>query len=303
MSTAIGTAAVQPPTPAGPRPLPSGRYHLGDLARSEWTKLVSVRSTIWSSALIVVLGVGLSVMATAETRAHWATQQGRIDPTRLSLIGVDVAQLVIGVLGVLVITGEYGTGTIRATFSAAPRRPLVLAAKTAVFTVAAFVLSEVVAFASFFLGQAMLSAPAPHATLGTPGALRAVIGSGLYLCVIGLIALGLGLIVRHTAGAIGAFVGVLLIFPIIIAALPQSIVDAVQRYEPLQIGRIMITVRTLQLSARATITRVLPTGAHVTTHAAPGPPIFMPWAGFGVLCGYAVVVLAIGTVLLVHRDA
>jgi ABC-2 type transport system permease protein len=293
------------PLPQPLATLPPGRYHLPDLVRSEWTKLRTVRSTIWSSVLIVVLGVGLSVLATAETRAHWIhNTHHNFDPTRLSLIGVDVAQLVIGVLGVLVITGEYGTGTIRATFSAAPRRPMVLVAKVAVFTLAALVLSEVVAFASFFLGQAMLTAPATHATLSTPGALRAVIGSGLYICVIGLIALGLGLIIRHTAGAIGAFVGVLLIFPIIVSALPQSLINALQRYEPLQIGKTMITVRTLQLSAQRAVGKTIgPTGHHVIVHFGPGTPIFSPWVGFGVLCGFAVALLAIGTVLLVRRDA
>ena len=96
----------------------------------------------------------------------------------------------------LVMSGEYSSGTIRATFSAAPRRPLVLAAKTLVFGAVALVVAEIVAFASFFLGQALLSAPAVHATLSSPGALRAVAGSGLYLCLIGLFALGLATIIR-----------------------------------------------------------------------------------------------------------
>lgn len=300
------TATVKAPQPSAA--LPPGRYHLPDLLRSEWTKLRTVRSTIWSSVLVIVLAVGLAILATAEIRAHWAhTTHHNFDPTRASLIGVDVAQLVIGVLGVLVISGEYGTGTIRATFSAAPRRPMVLVAKTTVFTLAALALSEVVAFASFFLGQAMLTAPAPHATLSTPGALRAVVGSGLYVCVIGLIALGLGLIIRHTAGAIGAFVGVLLIFPIIVSALPNSIINALQRYEPLQIGKIMITVRTLQLSTRRALGKTVtvgPTGHHhVIVNFGSVTPTFSPWVGFGVLCGYAVALLMIGTFLLVRRDA
>jgi ABC-type transport system involved in multi-copper enzyme maturation permease subunit len=248
----------------------------------------------------------VSILATAETQAHWATQHHgpTFDPTQLSLIGVDVAQLVIGVLGVLVITAEYGTGTIRATFSAAPRRPLVLAAKVGVFTLAAFVLSEIVAFVAFLVGQAMLSAPATHASLSTPGALRAVVGSGLYVCVIGLIGLALGLIIRHSAGALGAFVGVLLIFPLIVSALPQSLVRAIQRYEPLQIGKTMSTVRALAIAGTFRAVKTLPTGHRVVQHGSIGPsPIFTPWAGFGVLCAYAVVLLAVGTYLLVRRDA
>ena len=295
------TAAVD--SPLDDRALPTGRYSLVDLARSEWIKLRSVRSTIWSFVIVVILGVGVGILATAETRANWAhSGHGGFQPIRTSLIGVDVAQLVVGVLGVLVMTGEYGTGTIRATFSAAPRRPLVLAAKTGVFTLVALVFSEVVAFLSFFLGQAMLTSPAPHATLSSPGALRAVAGSGLYICVIGLVGLGLGVMVRHTAGAIGALVGVLLILPLVVSALPNSIINAVQRYEPLQIGKMMITVPPHFI--RATIEGPNGVVRHVVIHGGGGGTFtFSPWVGFGVLCGYAVALLVIGTVLLVRRDA
>jgi ABC-2 type transport system permease protein len=295
------TAAVETPRRTG-RALPPGHYSLTDLVTSEWVKLRSVRSTIWSFVIVVVLGVGIGVLATAETRANWAhSGHFGFQPIRTSLIGVDVAQLVIGVLGVLVITGEYGTGTIRATFSAAPRRPLVLAAKTAVFTVVALAVSEIVAFLSFFLGQAMLTAPATHATLSSPGALRAVVGSGLYICVIGLIGLGLGVLIRHTAGAIGALVGVLLILPLVVSALPNSIVNALQRYEPLQIGKVMVTVPPRFL--RATIQGPNGVVKHIVVHGGGGTFTFSPWVGFGILCGYAVALLVVGTVLLVRRDA
>jgi ABC-type transport system involved in multi-copper enzyme maturation permease subunit len=220
--------------------LPPGRYGISGLMRAEWTKLRTVRSTIWTLALTVVLGIGISALATAETRAHWATMslanRSGFDPASTSLIGVFLGQFTLGVLGVLAMSGEYGSGTIRATFSAAPRRPLALGAKAAVFGLLALVVAEVVAFASFLLGQALLTAPATHATLGTPGALRQVVGSGLYLCVIGLLGLGLATIIRHTAGAISAFVGILLVLPIIVAALPASIQTDVQRFLPAHIG-------------------------------------------------------------------
>jgi ABC-2 type transport system permease protein len=200
--------------------LPPGHYGISGLLRSEWTKLRTVRSTMWTLGVTVVVGIGISALATAETRAHWATMSPgnrlSFDPTSTSLTALLFCQLAIGVLGVLVMSAEYGTGTIRATFSAAPRRPLVLAAKAAVFGLVALVVAEVVAFASFLVGQALLSAPATHATLSTPGALRAVVGTGLYLGVIGLFALGLATIIRHTAGAISAFVGILLVLPIIV---------------------------------------------------------------------------------------
>ena len=184
--------------------LPAGRYGLSGLLRSEWTKLRSVRSTMWTLGLTLVIGVGVSVIATASTRANWSSMSPAsrtgFDPIGTSLVGVVFGQFTIGILGVLAMSAEYGTGTIRATFAAAPRRPLVLAAKAAVFGLVALVVSEIVAFGSFLVGQALLSAPATHATLSTPGAWRAVVGSGLFLCLIGLFSLGLATIIRHTAG-------------------------------------------------------------------------------------------------------
>jgi ABC-type transport system involved in multi-copper enzyme maturation permease subunit len=234
---------------------------------------------MWTLGLTVFLGIGISVLACAETRAHWSTTQvSGFDPTSTSLIGVFFGQLTIGVLGVLAISGEYGSGTIRATFSAAPRRPLALLAKAAVFGLVALLVAEVVAFLSFFLGQALLTAPAIHATIGSPGALRAVGGSGVYLCLIGLFALGIATIVRHTAGSISAFLGILLVGPIIIRALPPSLSNEIEKFMPDHIG-----------------------AAVVTLHM--GSESLAPWIGLAVLCGYAVALLVIGAVLLVRRDA
>lgn len=262
--------------------LPRGRYGISGLLKSEWTKLRTVRSTMWTLGVTILLGIGVSAIATAETRAHWLTtspgNRAGFDPISTSLIGVFIGQFAIGVLGVLVMSGEYGTGTIRATLAAAPRRPLVLVAKVAVFGVVALVVAEVVAFLAFFLGQALLTAPATHATLASPGALRAVAGSGLYICVLGLFSLGLATIIRHTAGAISAFVGILLVLPLIVQALPSSIEFDVRRYLPDRIGADMIS-----------------------NHGFPGT--FSPWIGLLILCGYAVAALVIGGLLLVRRDA
>jgi hypothetical protein len=233
------------------------------------------------------------------------------DPTARSLIGIFLGQLVFGVLGVLIMSAEYGTGTIRATLSAVPRRPVVLAAKILVFGAVAVVVSEVLAFGAFGLGQALLSAKhslgpsaaitkhahqlglrIPHnvqgllstgsASLGQPGVTRAVVGAGLYLAVLGLLALGLATIIRHTAGAISAFVGVVLVLPLIVEALPTSISNAVARYLPANIGRVMFS-----------------------THGVPDSigPAFSPWTGFALLVLYTLVVLAVGCWVLVHRDA
>jgi ABC-type transport system involved in multi-copper enzyme maturation permease subunit len=237
---------------------------------------------MWTLGLTVLIGIVISGVATWATRSTWsstsAANRAALDPIGRSLIGVFFGQFTIGVLGVLVMSPEYGTGTIRATLCAAPRRTSVLAAKILVFGVVALVISEVVAFASFLLGQAFLTAPVPHATIGNATALRAVVGSGLYLCAIGLLALGLATIVRHTGGAITAFVGLLLVLPVIIQPLPTSISNELSRFTPLRIGATVVSGPSL-------------------SHT------FTPWTGLVVLWIYAAVMLVIGSVVLVKRDA
>jgi ABC-2 type transport system permease protein len=263
------------------KPLPKGRYSMGDLMRSEWTKLESVRSTKWTLGLTILIGLGVSAIAAAETTSHWNSPGSNhfgFDPTSLSLTGVFIAQLVIGVLGVMVMSAEYTTGTIRATFSAAPRRTEVLVAKSIVFGAVALAVAMVTAFLSFFLGQALLTAPAIHATLSTPNALRQVMGMGLFLAIIGLFAMALATIIRHTAGSISAFVGLLLVLPSVLRALPNSLYDSIVRFMPSNIGNALIS------SGRQSNS-------------------FSPWVGLLVMIGYTVVLLVIGGVLMKRRDA
>ena len=182
-------------------------------------------------------------------------------------------------LGVLVISAEYSTGTIRATFSAEPRRPLVLVAKVAVFGIVTLIVGEMVSFAAFFLGQRILSGKTPTAILSDPGVLRAVVSGGLYLLALGLLALGLASIIRVTAAAISTFVGVLFILPIIADVLPSSFTSDIGRFLPANIGTVMMS-------------------AHYH-----GTDPFGPWTSFALLCAYAAVFLVVGSVLLVRRDA
>jgi ABC-2 type transport system permease protein len=260
----------------------TGRLSPVDVLRSEWTKLRSVRSTVWSLAALAVATVGLGAIITAVSNNRWRTfslvERLSFDPTSRSLRGVFLAQLAIGVLGILVITSEYGTGMIRATLTAVPRRPLVLAAKTAVFGAVALVVSEVVTFAAFFVGQSLLKSPVPHATLGQPGVARAVVGSGIYLAVLGLFALGIGSLIRHTAGAISIFVGALLILPLILNAFPTSVQQALSKFLPLTVLQAMISTQ-------------------------PRPDTLAPWTGLGLMAIYAAVVLVAAGVLFVRRDA
>ena len=270
-------------TPTALAPSPPGRFRFRGVLRSEWTKIRSVRSTLWTLFTTVFIGVGLGAIVTSARASRFSTRsvtaQLTFDPTRSSLSGLLFAQLAIGVLGVLVISAEYSTGTIRDSFAAVPRRPWVLGAKVAVFGTITLVIGEVVSFASFLIGQQILSGKTPTATLSDPSALRAVVGGGLYLFALGLLALGLATIIRHTPTAISAFVGVLLILPIITSVLPSSYADDIGRFLPADIGTVMIS-------------------AH---HQGSGA--FNPWVGFALLCGYALTLLIVGGVLLVRRDA
>jgi ABC-type transport system involved in multi-copper enzyme maturation permease subunit len=267
-------------------PVPSGHYSPAGVLRSEWTKLRSVRSTVWSLLALAVGTIGLGALFTAVAANRWSTfsrvEQLAFDPTSRSLRGIFLAQLAIGVLGILVVTNEYSTGMIRSTLAAVPNRPLVLAAKAAVFGVVALMVSEVVTFVAFFVGQALLTSPAPHATLGQAGVLRAVVGSGLYLAVLGLFALGIGSLIRHTAGAISTFVGTLLILPLLVQAFPTSVQNSLDKYLPLSIAQSMITVQGAVQKA---------------SHD------FAPWTGLVVLAIYAAVLLVAAGILFVRRDA
>jgi hypothetical protein len=150
---------------------------------AEWVKIRSVRSTIWTLTAMTVLTLGVAVIAGATIPGQWytfsASQRATFGPTSISLKGLLFGQLVIGVLGVMVMSAEYGTGTIRATLAAIPNRPLIVATKAAVFAMIAAVVGQVLSFVAFFVAQALLSSPAPHASLGQPGVLRAVVGSRL----------------------------------------------------------------------------------------------------------------------------
>jgi ABC-2 type transport system permease protein len=273
--------AASPSRPAGPA---GNHYGIRHVLRSEWTKLRSVRSTAWCLIITVLLTIAIGILTTSVEVARWhhlsIIDRIEFDPVRLSLTGTLLGQLAIGVLGILVITAEYGTGSIRSTLAAIPNRPLVAAAKALVFAAVALVVTEAVAFVAFFIGQTILSGTAPHAVLGQPGVLRSVMGSGLYLTVLGLLGLGLGLMIRHTAGAISTFVGLLLILPLIVSALPTSVADKFDKYLPANIGLSMIT-----------------------TNPQPGSDLLDPWAGFGLLCLYAAVIFGLGVVVLVRKDA
>lgn len=278
------TTAIAAPSGAARSAGGSGSHRpagLSGVARAEWVKLTSVRSTWITLTVTVLLGVGVGTLISGLAASRYSTDHHlrlNWDPTAVSFRALVIAQLAIAVLGTLVITSEYGTGLIRTSLAAVPSRRRFLAAKASVFTAVALVVGEVTAFAAFLLGQAAIGTSAPHATLGQPGVLRAVIGAGLYLAAIGLVSVGIGTLVRNTAAGISAMVALLFVLPGLVQALPSSWANAITEWWPTQAGS--------QVYA-------LHGGAHTLS----------AWAGFGVLIAFAAVVFGFAQWMLVRRDA
>jgi ABC-type transport system involved in multi-copper enzyme maturation permease subunit len=249
---------------------------------SEWTKLRSLRSTIFSMLAAIVFVIGLAILVPSVTVAHWPPHNPReaagFDPTSRSLAGIFLAQLAIGVLGVLLITGEYATGMIRATLAAVPSRLPVLWAKAVVFATVTLVVTVPSVLAAFLIGQSILKGKDLQTGLGDPGVLRAVLGAALYVTVVGLLGLGLGALLRNTAGAISALFGILFVLPIIVRFLPTSWSDPIDKYLPSTVGEAI-------------------------THVHADPAGLSPWTGFGLFCAYAAAVLLLAAVGLRRRDA
>lgn len=249
--------------------------------RSEFLKLRSVRSTFWTLTIAVVSNIGLGALTAAILAGRLsAAEKATADGVRLALAGIHLSQIAFGVLGVLVITSEYGTGMIRATLAAVPQRRTVLAAKAIVFTVTALVIGTASSFGAYFAFQAALPAgDSLKSSLADPGVLRAVAGGGLYLAMLGLLGLGLGAVIRVSAGAIATLFGLLFVPPILLAILPHTWQTTIGPYVPMQAGeQIYVAV------------------SHETAALA-------PWTGFAVFTLYAALALGLGLILINRRDA
>ncbi|MFG2790952.1 ABC transporter permease [Streptomyces sp. NPDC048419] len=255
--------------------LPAGHHRFGHAAHMEWIKLSSLRSTLWALLATVAGMIAIGVVTMANTKVPGPDHADTFDPVNNVLAGIALGQMIVGVLGVLVITGEYSSGAIRSAFAAVPNRPLLLAAKGAVLGAVTLAVGEVVTFATFLAGRLALTDGVPRPGLGDPGVLRALLLSGAYLALVGLIGLAFGAIVRHTALAIGLLVGVLYVVPAVLAGLTGV---TVAKFFPT-----MIAANSLAVSK-------------------PVAGCLSPWCGFGVLCFYVAVVLGIGGRLLVRRD-
>jgi len=268
------TATTSSQPPVGLVPLFAG------VLQSEARKLGTVRSTFWillaAVAFNVVTAALLGLLLPGHLSAH---QKATIDSVRVSLGGLHLSQIAVGLLGVLSVTSEYGSGMIRATLAAVPQRRLLLTAKALVLTAAAAGTGIAACLAAYLVFQAFLPAgDAMRATLADPGVLRAVTGAGLYLTVLALLGFGLGTILRSSAGAVAVLFGVLFVPTLLTALLPSSWQDTIGPYLPMNAGDALYTVR-------------------------PEAHMLRPWAGFGVFCLYAAAALVAGFVLIGRRDA
>ncbi|MFJ5265121.1 ABC transporter permease [Streptomyces sp. NPDC088387] len=242
----------------------------------EWIKLRSLRSTWWAMAAAVVAMPAIGILTMANTRPPSAEKAATFDPLNNVLAGVALGQLLIGVLGVLVVTGEYSSGAIRSTLAAVPNRRTLLAAKAGVFGLLTLAVGELVAFATFFAGRLALDPAVPSPSLTGPGVLRGVLLAGAYLAMVGLLGVAVGAVLRHTAAAIGTLVGALYVLPAVLSGLTGT---AVAKFFPT-----MIAANSLAVSK-------------------PVEGCLSPWTGFAVLCLYVLAALGAGGWLLVRRDA
>jgi hypothetical protein len=253
-----------------------------NLLASEWIKFRSVRSTYLVLLCAAAAAVGVGYLVTHADVTHWAKMsaaaKAAFDPVYDSFSGLGLAQLAFGALGVLAISSEHATGLIRTTFAAVPRRRAVLAAKAAVVGVITLLAGELIAFATFFTGQWALSAKHLDVTLAHPGALGGVLAAGFYLAVMAWVGLGLGAVIRHTAGAITAMVGVVFLLPQIIHALPAP--------WDTRIGKFTLDGAAQQMIAQH-----------------PHPGYFPAGPSFLIAAGYAAAAIAAAAFVITRRDA
>jgi ABC-2 type transport system permease protein len=263
-------------TPTVPAP-PDLRVTLPRVINSEWLKFRSLRSSWYTLAAAVLSMILLDTVLGLTIGERWATLHADDQVASATLRGFHLSQLLIGVLGALYVTGEYGTGMIRSTFAAVPRRLPVLGAKTAVFGAVALVAMLIASFAGFFGAQAFLSGYHHSFSLSQSGVLRVVAGTGVYLALIGLLGLALGWILRSTAGAISTLVGILLVVPVLFSAIGKS-VEGIAQYLPSNAGESFIS------------------SIHATG-------MLSPWTGLIVLCAWVLAAFALAAYLVRRRDA
>jgi len=260
----------------------TGRVAFHRVLLSEWTKLRSVRSTKWSLVAGFLLTIAFPVIFAFVTRSHWGSMSpsdraGR-HPLDIALAGVNVAQLAVAVLGVLLISAEYSTGSIRSTFTAVPKRLPVLWSKILDYAIVTLVLMVPAVLVSFFASQAIIHGiPQLHISFTQAGVARSVLGGAVYVMLVGIFALAIGAIVRNTAGGIATFAAIFFVLPPLMFTLPTSWNNAISQYLPSEAGRQIFAL-------------------HHAAHT------LQPLAGGLVFAGYCAAAILIAAFLLVRRD-
>jgi ABC-type transport system involved in multi-copper enzyme maturation permease subunit len=263
-------------------PAPSGKAGFTGALRSEWTKIRSVRSTMWTLGSAILVTVGISVLGNWGQANHTdltAAQLAQKDLIQRTLFGIILGQLIMVVFGAMAITSEYSTGMIRTSLTAQPRRRSVFWAKLLVVTAVAFVVGEVISFASFLIDSGFWRAKGVSLTLSSPHAMQAVVGGGLYLAGSAVLAFGLGAILRHTAGAITSGVGLLFVITILTNFLPENWQNHLDKWLPFNSG-----------------------GQVWSTQHVAGTDLGA-WTGFGVFMIYGAVAVLLGAWIFRKRDA
>jgi hypothetical protein len=272
-------ASAPPGSSAG-----SGHANFGRLVLAEWTKLRSVRSTYWSLIALAIVALLFSWLIPFLYQHNWSRTDAASkatflqDPVSTILAGLGLGQLAVSVLGVLVTASEYSTGMIRSTLLASPHRVRMLAAKSVVFTLLILVIGEIVSFAAFFIGRQTLSSVLTI-SLSSGTNLRQVVGSGLYLATVGLFAMVIGVLIRHTAGAITGVVALLLLIGGLLSLIPGKVGEYLYTYEPTNAGAALVK--------STESTKFLLTA----------------WQGYGVFAAWTALLWILGAWLLVRRDA
>jgi ABC-type transport system involved in multi-copper enzyme maturation permease subunit len=257
----------------------AGRTTQARVIRSEWTKFRSLRSSWWTVAITVLFTVGIGVLSTSSAASDHNSSTQPDSVATISQQGSVLAQLSLGVLAALLICSEYGTGMIRASMAVVPRRLPVLWGKIAIFVGVVLPLTTVTSFAAFLLGQLTWTAKGRTAvSLGDPGVLRIVAGTGFYLTMLGVLVVALGAIIRNTTAGVTTMVGLFFMLPVVMDYMPPSI-GHYARYLPSNAGGAL-------------------SGVTLAGHDA-----LAPWPGFALLCGYTAVAMVAAGIRIRHTDA
>ncbi|WP_291050228.1 ABC transporter permease [Herbiconiux sp.] len=270
------TAAVTAPSHAraSHQPLPEARLRFTGVLASEWIKLTTLRSTVWAYAVLILLQVGMG-MVLALNITTGSPQSDASTAVFAASIGVMLNQLVISVLGVLVISGEYSTGQIRSSLTAVPKRLPVLWAKAIVFSVTSFVVSLVGILAAYAVTSPILSGAGVSSSLADPEVWAHLVGAAGYLALIGLFAFFVGALLRNTPGGIAAVLGLVLVVPAVLSFISAEWVTVLTQWLPASAGQTLFF----------------------------GGGVFEPWQAVLVMLGWIAVVAIPAAVLLRRRDA